>query len=141
MVSFGPPWPEDSVAGIEVRSLGRIDDPARLAMAYSAADVYVLPSLADNLPTTVIEAMACGTPCVGFRTGGVPDLVRHHETGFTAEPFDPGSLAEGIAWVLEDESRRRDLAARALQKAERDHGQPREARRYSELFEEIVRGR
>lgn len=138
VVSFGPVWAEESIGDIAVRSLGKIDDAARLATVYSAADVYVLPSLADNLPNTVIEAMACGTPCVGFRTGGVPDLIEHRQTGFVAEAFDPASLAEGIAWVLADEGRRQELGARAREKAERDYGLEGEARRYRQLFESIL---
>ena len=60
-----------------VVNLGLIADEKQLAMAYSVADVFVLPSLEDNLPNTVIEAMACGVPVVGFDIGGMPDMVDH----------------------------------------------------------------
>ena len=140
LVVYGFPMPDESVAGIPVRALGRIHDPWTLAAAASAADVFVLPSLADNLPLTVIEAMACGTPCVGFRTGGVPDLIEHERTGWLAEPFEPDSLAEGLAWVLDDAERAAELGRSARAKAEREYDQGLQARRYHELFLEVLEG-
>ncbi|SRR5579862_205238 len=81
-------------------SLGRLRDEVSLALAYNAADVFVAPSLQENLPNTVLEALSCGTPCVAFAIGGMPDLIVHQENGFLAEPFDAQALARGIAWVL-----------------------------------------
>jgi glycosyltransferase involved in cell wall biosynthesis len=138
LVTFGPPWDGGAVPDLVHHPLGRIDDPARLARAYAAADAFVLPSRADNLPTTVIEALACGTPCVAFDTGGVRDLVQHQENGFLAAPFAPESLARGIAWVLADPARRAALGAQARRKAERNHAPEVEARRYRELFAELL---
>lgn len=84
-----------------VHYLGAVHDDTTLALAYSAADVFVAPSTQDNLPNTVIEAQACGTPCVAFRIGGMPDMIEHQVNGYLAEPFDTASLGEGLAWVLE----------------------------------------
>lgn len=81
-------------------SLGPLRDEVSLALAYAAADVFVAPSVQDNLPCTVMEAMSCGTPCVAFAIGGMPDLIAHRESGFLAAPFDARELASGIAWVL-----------------------------------------
>jgi glycosyltransferase involved in cell wall biosynthesis len=60
-----------------------------------------VPSRQDNFPNTAIEAHACGTPVVAFRTGGLSDIVEHKRTGYLAYPFEPSSLAEGISWVLD----------------------------------------
>ena len=79
---------------------GRIQDPVLLSEIYSASDVFVIPSLEDNLPNTAIEAMACGTPVVGFDTGGIADIVEHYQTGYLAAVGNDAQLAEGIHWVL-----------------------------------------
>lgn len=84
-----------------VRSLGFIDSPTEQALAYSAADLFVIPSLEDNLPNTIMEAMACGTPCVGFHTGGIPEMIAHKTTGYVARYKDAQDLACGIQWVLD----------------------------------------
>ena len=57
--------------------LGEIHDEMTLSAFYSAVDVFVVPSIEDNLPNTVMEALSCGTPCVAFKIGGVPDMIDH----------------------------------------------------------------
>ncbi|WP_035250910.1 glycosyltransferase family 4 protein [Desulfocurvus vexinensis] len=79
---------------------GYVTDETQLALLYSMADVYVLPSLEDNLPNVVLEALACGTPVVGFDTGGIPDMVEHKRTGWLVPPGDAAGLADGIRWAL-----------------------------------------
>jgi glycosyltransferase involved in cell wall biosynthesis len=83
-----------------VYGLGVLRQTAQLIQAYNAASVFVLPSLEDNLPNTVMEALACGTPVVAFNTGGVPEMITHQKNGFLAEYRSPESLAEGIYQVL-----------------------------------------
>ena len=73
-----------------------VKDPDTLINLYNAADIYVLPSLQDNLPNTVMEAMACGTPVVGFSIGGVPEMITDRLTGFLAEVKNSMSLATQI---------------------------------------------
>ncbi|GAB4257084.1 MAG: glycosyltransferase family 4 protein [Deferrisomatales bacterium] len=121
--------------------LGRLADETSLALAYSAADLFVAPSVEDNLPNTVLEALACGTPVVAFHVGGMPDLVTHRADGYLARPFEAEDLARGIAWVLEDEARRSRLSRSARAKAVREFGQELQARRYLRLYEEILPGR
>ena len=88
------------IHGIRAHMLGTITDERLLIAVYIAADVMVLPTEADNLPNTIQEATACGTPCVGFNIGGMPDMVAHKDTGYLATPFDAAELAEGLKWVL-----------------------------------------
>jgi glycosyltransferase involved in cell wall biosynthesis len=132
---FGFPWQEDSVAGMPVTSLGRLEDPSTLARAYAAADVFVHSSIADNLPTSVIESLACGTPCAAFRVGGLPDLIDHELNGYLAQPFDPAALAEGIQWVLAGGP---EVRARARQKVEAQLDQVFQAQRYRDLFADLL---
>ena len=77
-----------------------VDDPNTLVDLYNAADVFVLPSLEDNLPNTVMEALSCGTPVAAFRIGGVPEMVSHLRCGFLAPEADATGLAEGIEYLL-----------------------------------------
>lgn len=80
--------------------LGYITDKSKLALAYSACDVVVVPSLEETFSNTTAEAISCGTPVVGFKTGAIPDLVINGVTGFVAEVGDIENLANGLCNVL-----------------------------------------
>ncbi|MBR5918941.1 MAG: glycosyltransferase, partial [Prevotella sp.] len=80
--------------------LGYVSDSKHIVNIYNAADVFVLPSLSDNLPNTIMEAMACGVPCVGFDVGGIPEMIDHRRNGYVAKFRDSDDLAAGIHWVL-----------------------------------------
>lgn len=84
--------------------LGSINNDEHLAKCYSAADVFIAPSLEDNLPNTVMESLACATPVVAFKTGGIPDMVKHLENGYLAEYKSSEDLATGIEWLYHDEN-------------------------------------
>jgi glycosyltransferase involved in cell wall biosynthesis len=88
-----------------VLGLGPIADESRLALAYCAADAVVCPSLSDNLPNVVMEAMACGRACVASRTGGLPELVEDGVTGALSTPGDGADLAAALSRVLADPER------------------------------------
>jgi len=79
--------------------LGHLNTSSELSAAYSAADVFVIPTREDNLPNTVLESLACGTPVVGFDLGGLPDMVVHRETGYLAPFPDVEEMARGIDWI------------------------------------------
>ena len=107
---FGASKPENSMdLGLKTNYLGYLNDDASMTLAYSAADVMVLPSIQENLPQTGVEAFACGTPCVAFDAGGVSDIIDHQKNGYLARAYEVEDLAQGIIWVLEDEQRRRNL--------------------------------
>ena len=95
LLVFGGTGPGQESLGIPVSYLGNISDERRLPAFYRAADLYALPSLQDNLPNTVVESLACGTPVVGFRTSGIATIV-DGRTGRLAEPFSSESLASAI---------------------------------------------
>lgn len=85
--------------GIKCHYLGRIHDDIALSLTYSAADVFVAPSIQDNLPNTLVESLSCGTPCVAFSIGGMPGMVVSGVTGSLVQPFDISALARGIQSV------------------------------------------
>ncbi len=124
--------------GFKCHYLGRLSDEISLALVYAAADVFVAPSLQDNLPNTVMEAIACGTPCVAFNTGGMPDMIEHYSNGYLAQPYQVEDLAQGIAWVIENRERHQKLCDRARKKAEQEFSLERQARRYCSIYRELL---
>ncbi len=120
-----------------IRFLGRLHDDDAIALAYSAADVFVAPSREDNLPNTVAESLACGTPVAAFRVGGIPDMVRHEHNGFLARPFDTQHLAQGIAALLVKE-RREQLSAQARAVAKNLFAPQVIATNYRELYQSHI---
>ncbi len=123
---------------LKAHYLGRLNDGVSLSLAYSAADVFVAPSVQENLANTVIESMACGTPCVAFQIGGMPDIIKHEHNGYLARPFDPEDLAKGIEWVLESGDYYHQLKEEARSIVQREFSQEIQARRYLELYEDIL---
>ena len=139
LVVFGSgPGESPSAPGIAVRAVGRVDDDARLARLYAAADLFAAPSLLENLPNTVMEAMACGTPAIGFRQGGMADLIEPERTGYLARPYGVADLAAGVERILTDGALRRQLGANARAKIEREFAIELTAERYARLYREIV---
>ncbi len=124
--------------GFPTHYLGQFNDDLSLALVYCAADVFVLPSAEDNLPNTVMEALACGIPCVAFNIGGMPDLIEHQQNGYLAQPYHIEDLAQGIAWILENQERYQKISHRAREKVEHEFTLAIQARRYSALFEDII---
>ena len=124
--------------GFKTHYLGKLNDDISLAQVYAAADVFVAPSIQDNLPNTVIEAIACGTPSVAFKIGGMPEIIEHQQNGYLAQPYDIEDLARGIVWLLEDKEKHQKLGDRARAKAEQKFTLELQARRYTSLYNEIM---
>jgi glycosyltransferase involved in cell wall biosynthesis len=140
LVVFGSSQPDPPPdLDLKVHYMGWQNDDATLACLYAAADVFILPSLQENLPYAVMEAMACGTPCIAFRQGGVPDLIDHEQNGYLARPFDPADLARGIRWILEDHERREELAARARRKVIQEFAIEKIAGLHLDLYRELLK--
>ena len=100
---------------------------------YNVADVFVTPSLQENLPNTIMESMSCGTPCVGFNVGGIPEMIDHKQNGYIARYKDAEDLARGLIWVLE-KADTTTLAANARKKVEDNYSEAIIAKRYLEIY-------
>ena len=122
---------------METFPLGYVADDRQIASIYNAADVYVLPSLEDNLPNTIMEAMACGVPCVAFRAGGIPEMIEHRRTGYLANFKDAADLAEGMRWTLQDADRDA-MREEAVRKVAHNYSQQSVAMRYIEVYNELI---
>lgn len=125
------------VAGVETAALGALDD--LLPEAYRAADLLLLPTLADNLPNVALEAVASGLPVAALDRGGVGDLVRDGETGVLAS--DVGELAAGVRALLGDGELRRRLGRSCRAVAEREFSLALQTNRYVELYQEVLQAR
>ncbi len=135
---IGKPDPESLAAlPYPVHALGLVQDQAQLARIYAAADVFVTPTLADNLPNTVMESLSCGTPVAGFRTGGVPEMVEHLGNGYIAPQGDSAALAEGIRWILSGEKPMDELRRAARLKVEKDYANTVVATQYLDLYQAL----
>ena len=88
----------------KVYEIGVITAQEEMAMLYNTADVFVNPSIEDNLPNTIMEALSCGIPVVAFNTGGIPDMVEHRHNGYLAEYKSDDDLAAGINYVLSSDT-------------------------------------
>ena len=83
-------------------SLSYVSDEKQIVAIYNSADAFVLPSLEDNLPTTIMESMASGVPSIACRAGGTPEMIDHQQNGYVANYRDTEDLASGINWVIEE---------------------------------------
>lgn len=115
--------------------LGYVSDELQKALIYNAADVFITPSLAENLPNIIMEAMSCGTPCVGFQIGGIPEMIDHQVNGYVARYRDAADFAEGIKWVLNSKE---DLGAAARQKVLTTYSEEKVANQYMELYRSLL---
>lgn len=139
LVSVGGGKPELKGGHRHVHA-GRISDDRLLAMAYSAADVFVIPSLQESFGQTVIESLACGTPVIGFDTGGIPDMVRPGQTGWLVPTGDVPALRETIVRALTDSEGRARMAAECRRVAVEEYSLEVQAPKYVRLYEAILAG-
>ncbi|HEY9603283.1 MAG TPA: glycosyltransferase family 4 protein [Allocoleopsis sp.] len=139
LVVFGSSEPKNPVdLGFKAHYLGSVADDALLARVYCATDVMVAPSIQESFGQTGSESLACGTPVVAFDDTGLKDIVDHQQNGYLVRPFDIEDLANGIAWVLDNQERHRKLCRQAREKAEREFALEIQARRYLSLYTELL---
>lgn len=117
--------------------LGYVSEEKKIASIYNSVDLFVLPSLEDNLPNTIMEAMACGVPCVGFNTGGIPEMIDHLKNGYVAEYKSSDDLARGIHWVL-SEADHQSLSNEAMKKVNQCYSQYAVAMKYIEAYNQAM---
>jgi glycosyltransferase involved in cell wall biosynthesis len=140
MVIFGKNKRFDtSTLPFPVHQLNIITSPGDMAEVYSLADLFVLPSVEDNLPNTVMEAMACGTPVVAFDTGGIPDMIDHQQNGYLAAFKSAADLAAGINYVL-TAADPAILSDAARGKVLREFNNEKVAEQYISLYQSVLKG-
>jgi glycosyltransferase involved in cell wall biosynthesis len=124
--------------GIQALDLGYVSSDRLKAIAYSASDLFVFSTRGENMPLVLIESMACGTPMVSFRVGGVPELVRPGITGYLAEPENAKDFREGIVELLENEPLRNGMRQKCREIAVKEYPLELQVQRYIKLYRELL---
>lgn len=127
--------------GQRVQFTGYLREARVLAQYYAAADVFLFPTLADNLPLSVLETMAAGTPTIGFRTGGLPDMLEHRVSGWLTEPKDVRGLVQGLHVSIDHPEVLRNWAEEGWKKAEKLFSRQAFIDSHLGLYREILEGR
>lgn len=132
----GPKLPSPS-GRFTVRNMGFVSSVDLMTNIYSASDMFIMPSLHEAFGQTCLEAMACGTPVVGFDTGGIPDMIKPLQTGLLATPGDVGDLAEKMQWMIENKSERLAMGKAARSLVEQEYTLDVQASKYMELYRSL----
>lgn len=126
-----------SLVPFQVYALDYISNEKELVNVYNAVDLYVTPSLEENLPNTIMEAMACGIPCVGFNVGGIPEMIDHLHNGYVADYKSAEDFANGIHWTL-SESEYQSLSEEARRKVTSSYSESTIAKKYIEVYNKMI---
>lgn len=137
LVVFGQSEPVKPLSlDIQIKYLGHLNDDVSLRVAYSTADVFVVPSRIESFAQTASESQACGVPVVAFNTTGLKTTVIHKKTGYLAEKFDTNDLAKGILWVLENVKNK--LSKNSRKSAIDRFSYPKIAKLYLDLYKKTI---
>lgn len=138
VVVFGNQSQElQSLLPFRVYPLPFIKNEHELVDIYNAVDIFVTPSLEENLPNMIMEAMACGVPCVGFNIGGIPEMIDHLHNGYLAQYKSSEDFANGIQWIL-TEPEYDELSEQACRKAVANYSESTIAKKYTDIYNKIT---
>ncbi|WP_345993139.1 glycosyltransferase [Sulfurimonas sp. HSL-1716] len=121
---------------IPVINLGLVDNDEELSRIYSAADIFILPSLEDNLPNTILESFSCQTAVVAFDTGGAQDIISE-ENGKIVAKGDIKALSDAVYELIIDKKSREDKAKNGRELIVQQYQLHHQAKAYNKLFEEL----
>lgn len=131
---------EDLSEAVEMQTLnlGYVSDDHRKVIAYSAADLFLFPTRAETFGNVALESIACGTPVVSFKVGGVPDHVRPGITGYLAEPENFKDFYDGIVQLLEDKNLRDRMSQQCRAIALQEYSLELCTQRHIELYSKLL---
>ncbi len=135
---FGPPAKELKELGIPYTTVGTIHDDQLLSKVYAAADLFVLPSLEDNMPYTMMESLSSGTPIAAFRAGGMIDIIKDGYNGYIAESADAKSLSEKIFRSYSFPEERIQFGKNGREDMAKNFHLKVQAERYRDIFNDII---
>jgi glycosyltransferase involved in cell wall biosynthesis len=134
----GDKGPRTEQNGLPVLGLGHIASPEVMAETYGVADIFVHATRADNLPLAPLEAMACGTPCIGSRIGGVPEVIMDGETGLLCEGGNAGDMASAILRMVESAELRHAYAQAGIARVQSRFTREIMVDAYLALYEQVL---
>ena len=123
---------------IKFYNYGFVTSPEEMAFAYSVADIFICPSVEDNLPCVLIESISCGTPCIGFNVGGVPEVIRSGKTGWLAPEATSQSLSMLISDLIENPDKIYSLRPSCREVAKKEYALMIQAERYLKLYQQLI---
>jgi len=138
ILCFGYPSEQLNELRVPVRSVGFVESDAQLGIIYSAANLFILPSLEDNLPNTMLEAMSCGTPVLAFNVGGIPDVVIPGKTGWLVPDRDVAQLAEALLQIVLHPETARSMGSNCRHLMEEQFSLSVQANRYLALYQDLL---
>jgi glycosyltransferase involved in cell wall biosynthesis len=138
LLSFGDGKIKQKIPGVEIIHVGYKSSPEELSTIYSASNIFVIPSLQEAFGQTSLEAMACGTPVVGFDTGGIPDMITPGKTGLLAKTGSSENLTKSIQWLVEHPVERAAMGKNARELVEKEFTLEKQAKSYISLYESIM---
>jgi glycosyltransferase involved in cell wall biosynthesis len=137
LVVFGDSSDNSIFSNLQIPTFiaGMITNPYILTTVYNLCDVFICPSLVENLPNVCLEASFCGIPVAAFNTGGIPDIVEHKKTGYLAKPFNTDDLATGIQHCIKNYT---ELSKNSIIKANRDFNTDVIITKHLELYKQVI---
>jgi len=131
--------PKEMLARYDVKVVGgEVTGEKNMANLYREAVVTVIPSRIENLPFVAMESLACGTPVVAYRVGGIPDLVEHGVNGYLASPYDVKDLARGIEKIIASPKIQKEYGIVAREKIVKCFDIKNVAKQYLSLYQELI---
>lgn len=138
VVVFGNQSQElEHILPFHVYPLNFVTSDHDLVNIYNSVDLYVTPSLEENLPNTIMESMACGVPCVGFNIGGIPEMIDHLHNGYVAQYKSSEDFANGIYWLLNNPDYQ-EISSQACHKVAVNYSEGTIAKRYIDIYNKIT---
>lgn len=140
-IALGETAPSERIGNATIQFIPYLEDPQKVARYYQAADLYIHPARAETFPTTILEALACGTPVVASAVGGIPEQVVEGRTGFLVPAGDAPAMAGRVLDLLADEDYRLRMGRQAAEDAARRFGRERMVKGYLAIYDEILKER
>jgi len=138
LATFGDSSNIKSDFGFTMINFGKVKSDKKMSLIYSSADIFLLPSIEDNLPNTMLESMSCGTPVVAFNTGGISDVVKHNENGLIVEKGNERMFADAILNLILDTEKRKTFGINSRKRIENYFTDKIQGQKYTKIYENLL---